>query len=241
MEKLLKKSLRSAQQSVGFIETSGYLATIAVADTCLKAADVNLMGLEMAGAGMVTVVIEGDISATQQAVDAGVAQAKNLGAFLSSSVIGRPAFNIADIIAENLPANDQEKGRFKEAPGNETCYECQLIGVKEDLQFESENNMTKINVFSSVKQDNYNQKEIVPGVLLYSTESPETTPSGDFEPMNKTGGLDFRVEELSDHRVVDLREIARHLDGFSMSKNQIKFAKKDALVKAIINWHQQTK
>ena len=47
--------------------------------------------------------------------------------------------------------------------------------------------------------------------------------------------------ELSGHKTVHLRNMARQLRDFPMSKQEIKFANKATLIKAIIEYHQRVK
>ena len=57
--------------SLGFIETMGYVPAFQVADTMAKAADVEIVKKGWGGAGLVTIVIKGEISAIHTALDAG--------------------------------------------------------------------------------------------------------------------------------------------------------------------------
>ncbi|WP_332328110.1 BMC domain-containing protein [Endozoicomonas sp. GU-1] len=47
------------------------------------------------------------------------------------------------------------------------------------------------------------------------------------------------LDELKAHRTVELRNMARQLPDFPMSKQDIKFAKKDALIQAMIEYHRR--
>ncbi len=58
-------------QALGLIETRGLVGALEAADAGVKAADVELAGLEYADAGLVTVHFLGDVAATKAAVDAG--------------------------------------------------------------------------------------------------------------------------------------------------------------------------
>ena len=77
-------------KSKGFIETKGLVAAIEAADAMVKAANINLIGKETIGGGLVTVMIEGDVGAVKAAVDAGAAAAKKVGELVSVHVIARP-------------------------------------------------------------------------------------------------------------------------------------------------------
>lgn len=81
-----------AQQALGLIETIGLIAAIEAADAAVKAADVRLVGYELArrGRGMTTVKLLGDVAAVKAAVDAGNAAASRVGKVVSVHVIPRP-------------------------------------------------------------------------------------------------------------------------------------------------------
>ncbi|RSI12681.1 Propanediol utilization protein PduA [Streptococcus sanguinis] len=49
----------------------------------VKAANVTLIGKEQVGAGLVTVLVRGDVGAVKAATDAGAAAAENVGELIS--------------------------------------------------------------------------------------------------------------------------------------------------------------
>ena len=71
------------------IETRGLIGAIEAADAMVKAANVHLAGQRFSGAGLVTIMVRGDVGA-EAAVDAGVAAASRVGEVVSSHVIPRP-------------------------------------------------------------------------------------------------------------------------------------------------------
>lgn len=81
----------SSGVALGFVETRGLVAAYEAADAMLKAASVELVGMERTEAALVTVLVEGDTAAVQSAVDAGRAAAARVGEVVSSHVIARPA------------------------------------------------------------------------------------------------------------------------------------------------------
>ncbi|MFV0362126.1 MAG: BMC domain-containing protein [Suipraeoptans sp.] len=85
-------------KSKGFIETQGLVAAIEAADAMLKAANVNFVGKKYIGAGLVTVIIEGDVGAVKAAVDAGVSAASKVGEVKSIHVIARPDAGLEEIL-----------------------------------------------------------------------------------------------------------------------------------------------
>ena len=76
--------------AIGFIETKGLVGNIEATDAMLKAADVELVGCEKIGAGLVTVMVQGDVGAVKAATEAGVEAASRIGECVSVHVIPRP-------------------------------------------------------------------------------------------------------------------------------------------------------
>ena len=76
-------------QAMGLIETRGYVAAVAAADAMVKAANVVIVGREQVGAGLVAVVITGDVGAVKAATDAGADAAGHIGEVVSVHVIPR--------------------------------------------------------------------------------------------------------------------------------------------------------
>lgn len=76
--------------ALGMIETRGYVSAVEAADAMVKAANVELIGTEKIGSGLVTVLVRGDVGAVKAATDAGVAAASNVGEVVSTHVIPRP-------------------------------------------------------------------------------------------------------------------------------------------------------
>ena len=78
------------ERALGMVETRGLVGAIEAADAMVKAANVTLIGKEQIGAGLVTVMIRGDVGAVKAATDAGAAAAKRVGELISVHVIPRP-------------------------------------------------------------------------------------------------------------------------------------------------------
>jgi len=84
--------------AIGMIETKGLTAAIEAADTMLKAANVEVIGTEKIGSGLVTVVVRGEVGAVKAAVEAGVENAKKLGDVIAAHVIPRPNSDLVKIL-----------------------------------------------------------------------------------------------------------------------------------------------
>ena len=76
--------------ALGMVETRGLVAAIEAADAMVKAANVQLVGKEQVGGGLVTVMVRGDVGAVKAATDAGAAAAEKVGELVSVHVIPRP-------------------------------------------------------------------------------------------------------------------------------------------------------
>ena len=77
--------------ALGLIETKGLVGAVEAADAMCKSAKVTLLGKEISGAGLVTVMVRGEVGAVKAAVEAGSAAAKRVGELVSQHVIPRPA------------------------------------------------------------------------------------------------------------------------------------------------------
>ncbi len=87
--------------ALGMIETKGLVAAIEAADAMVKAANVQLVGKEQVGGGLVTVLVRGDVGAVKAATDAGAAAAERVGELLSVHVIPRPHFEVDAILPKS--------------------------------------------------------------------------------------------------------------------------------------------
>ena len=100
------------QQALGLIETRGLVAAIEAADAMVKAAKVRFLGHQKVKAGLVAVMVSGDVGAVKAAVDAGTAAGKRVGEVVSSHVIPRPHEDIDFIIPgykkEEKPVKDKK-------------------------------------------------------------------------------------------------------------------------------------
>jgi len=83
--------------SLGLIETKGYVGSVEASDAMVKAAGVTLARQIQIGGGLVTVVVKGDVGSVKAAVEAGAEAAKRVGELVCAHVIARPH---ADLIKQ---------------------------------------------------------------------------------------------------------------------------------------------
>ena len=84
--------------ALGMIETKGLVGAIEAADAMVKSANVQLIGKEQVGGGLVTVMVRGDVGAVKAATDAGAAAASRVGELVSVHVIPRPHDDVEFIL-----------------------------------------------------------------------------------------------------------------------------------------------
>lgn len=85
-------------EALGLIETKGYVGAIEAADAMTKSANVTLVGYEKVGAGLVTVMVRGDVGAVNASVAAGAAAASAVGELISKHVIPRPHSDVEKLL-----------------------------------------------------------------------------------------------------------------------------------------------
>lgn len=82
--------MAEVRQALGMIETKGLVCLIEATDAMLKAANVQMVGWEKVGSGLVTAFVTGDVAAVKAAIDAGANAAGKIGEVISVQVIPRP-------------------------------------------------------------------------------------------------------------------------------------------------------
>ena len=78
-------------EALGMIETRGLVSLIEAADAMVKAANVLIVAWDKVDAGLVTVLVRGDVGSVKAATDAGAQAIKAIkGDLVSVHVIARP-------------------------------------------------------------------------------------------------------------------------------------------------------
>ena len=78
-------------KAIALLEVQAMVAAITGLDAMVKAADVKLIHVEKRlGGRLVTVVVEGEVSAVSAALEAGAAAAREVGQVKCCEVIARP-------------------------------------------------------------------------------------------------------------------------------------------------------
>jgi ethanolamine utilization protein EutM len=85
-----KSSMAKISEALGMIETKGFVSLVEATDAMMKAANVQFLGWDKVGSGLVSAFVTGDVAAVKAATDAGAAAAGRVGEVVSVQVIARP-------------------------------------------------------------------------------------------------------------------------------------------------------
>ena len=93
-------------KALGFVEVSGIVAAVEALDSMLKTANVEFVTCEKRlGGRLVTIVVTGNISAVQEAVENGTARANGITKTVAHAIIANPheeVIRLIQISAEKL-------------------------------------------------------------------------------------------------------------------------------------------
>ncbi|MBZ4654107.1 MAG: putative microcompartment shellprotein [Peptococcaceae bacterium] len=110
-----------SQNALGLVEVIGLTAAIEAADTCLKSANVQLIGYEKVTKGLVTVKIQGDVGAVKAAIEAAKSSVAQIGTVVSTLIIPRPAAALQLLVESEttigLQRGDSRSAGVSEAGG----------------------------------------------------------------------------------------------------------------------------
>jgi microcompartment protein CcmL/EutN len=227
------------EKALGLIETFGLIPAVEAADAAVKSASVELEGFRMVGAGLVTILMRGDVSSVKASVDAGKASAEKLGEVISAHVIARTGEGLEDI----LP--DPEK----KAVANETSQD-ELDSADEisDEEYESIPEPEEAIVVETDALDSeIEEPEQAELVFEDSLEQPSETeeledeliesesPDKEIAPEKKVVVGKSALKKMN---VTKLRELARKTPGLAINRKDIKSARKKELIEAIYKANQ---
>ena len=200
-------------KALGMIETYGCVTAVEALDSALKAANVSLLDMSRVKGGNVTVLIEGDVGAVQAAVSAAKASAEAVGQIAATHVIPRPAGDVGLMIG--AAASDRSLSFFHAEPEREE--------PEQEIQPE-----TKSETKSETKPETKPETK--------SETKPETKP--DVIPDRSTIEIP-EPEVLETCTVEELRKLARAIRPDNMTRKDIRFAKKQQLIDAIMRYRKQ--
>src|SRR6478735_6262194 len=89
-------------EALGMIETKGFITLVEASDAMMKAANVEFLGWQKIGSGLVTAFVTGDVAAVKAATDAGAAAAGRVGEVVAVQVIPRPHEDLGIVLPPGL-------------------------------------------------------------------------------------------------------------------------------------------
>ena len=199
-------------RALGLVEVRGYVAAVEAADSALKAANVTLIGLEKIKGGITTIKITGDVGAITAAVDAAKASVEGLGTFRTAHIIPRIDLQVQDLFFEKHK-NSQESSTVSSDENNIS---------KDDEKVEE----PKVKIVEPVKEKSESKEET-------KEIEPQSKKIEESMKNNSKEHIDY-----SSMKVEELRRLVRTLRIPNMTNKQIKFAKKDVLIKAILEYNE---
>lgn len=194
------------QRALGLVETRGLVASIEAADAMLKASKVTLLGKEKVKAGLVTIVVVGDVAAVKSSVDAGAAAAQRVGELVSVHIIPKPDDQIAGI----LPLEKEERPKKPSPPKSKKVVEKKKEVVEEKVE-ELEVEEVEEEEFKTGATDTISRLR---REALGKEEKPEA-------PEKETKIKKVDMTELEKLNVHQLRRLARSTENFPIKGREI--------------------
>ena len=209
-------------KALGMIEVYGYLTAVEALDSALKAANVTRLDVVKVRGGLVTVLVEGDVGAVKAAMDASAAAAERIGTVVSVHVIPRPASDVERMLkgpgggskadppkAEPEPKEPEPEERKAEEPKAEQ--------PEADLEPETP---------EPEPEPEAPEPEKPAQAVMPEPAGPERKPEA-----GKAAAV--TPEEMKAMSVDGLRRLARELEIPSMTRAEIRYAKKQELIQKI--------
>lgn len=203
--------------ALGMIETRGFIAAVEACDVMLKTADVSLVGLRKVKAGLVTILIQGDVAAVKASVDAG-SQAADIvtsNSVISTNIIARP--------------NEQLEIVYRNS--NNSCKNQ----VSESDAFLALNEENGIHDSADLPQIETNLKAEISEVNI-KTDVIKIDNKEDIENLILEVGVDCLCNYLERLSVTKLRRIVRQYTSLSIPSN-VSSTKKDKLISVLYEYY----
>lgn len=96
--------MAKAMEALGMIETKGFVTLVEASDAMLKAANVEFLGWDKVGSGLVSAFVTGDVAAVKAATDAGANAGGRIGEVVSVQVIPRPHDDLGIVLPPSSKA-----------------------------------------------------------------------------------------------------------------------------------------
>lgn len=205
-------------KALGMIEVYGYLTAVEALDSALKAANVTRLDVVKVRGGLVTVLVEGDVGAVKAAMDASAAAAERIGTVVSVHVIPRPASDVERMLKG--PGGGPKTGP------QETEPEPKGPEPEERKDEEPEAEPPEADLEPETPEPEAPEPEKPAQAAMPEPAEPERKPEA-----GKAAAV--TPEEMKAMSVDGLRRLARELEIPSMTRAEIRYAKKQELIQKI--------
>ena len=216
------------QQALGLVETRGLVASIEAADAMLKASRVRLVSKERALAGLITIVVVGDVAAVKASVDAGAAAAQRVGELVSVHIIPKPDVQIKTI----LPLDeDKETITSKKITEPELPKPAEKI-IKEEVVKKEIKVTPRVKPKIQLKEEPKETKTAeVSSSTIERLKREALGKESDQEKIKKqTGAQKINMQKLEKLNVHQLRRLARSTENFPIKGREISRANRGQLL-----------
>lgn len=253
-------------KALGLIEFIGYVPAICAADTALKAASVDLIGIEKVTGGIVTVKITGDVDAVQAAVESAENYASRIGSLRSAHVIPRLDDEVENLLM-NSKSSEEEEIQELEEDIKEVCEEIReeitetiieeteskeeslqedvveyVKNVSKELEeisgkIEGDSHLDEIEVFE-ISQNKESLKESLEEVIIKPEliEDKEEYSEDKITENKEADSID--IKEISKMSVKELRKKIKSLN-INITSNKLKSLKKKDLVDILLKYNEE--
>ncbi|EGT4137616.1 BMC domain-containing protein [Clostridium perfringens] len=253
-------------KALGLIEFIGYVPAICAADTALKAASVDLIGIEKVTGGIVTVKITGDVDAVQAAVESAENYASRIGSLRSAHVIPRLDDEVENLLMNSKNSEEEEIQELEEDI-KEVCEEIReeitetiieeteskeeslqedvveyVKNVSKELEeisgkIEGDSHLDEIEVFE-ISQNKESLKESLEEVIIKPEliEDKEEYSEDKITENKEADSID--IKEISKMSVKELRKKIKSLN-INITSNKLKSLKKKDLVDILLKYNEE--
>ncbi len=226
-------------KALGMIEVYGRVGAIEGLDSALKAANVSLVNMIRVGGGLTSVFVEGDVGAVKASIDAAAAAAERVGKLISAHVIPRPDAAVREML--DIALNDEFNGNKSGSGGNAEPKDQAETGQADASGADALSGKTEAVVDAEAE---IGESETVVDAQTEIGESEGVMDAEAEIEEEETGAAEAHTsanpevhladyEELEKMTVAQLRRLAREMQDYPLSKQEIKFAKKEDLLMAL--------
>lgn len=209
-------------KALGMIEVYGYLTAVEALDSALKAANVTRLDVVKVRGGLVTVLVEGDVGAVKAAMDASAAAAERIGTVVSVHVIPRPASDVERMLKGPDGGSKADPPKAEPEPKEPEPEELKA----EEPKAEQPEADLEPGTSEPEEEPEAPEPEKPAQAAMPEPAEPERKPEA-----GKAAAV--TPEEMKAMSVDGLRRLARELEIPSMTRAEIRYAKKQELIQKI--------